>query len=176
MHLPVFSIDRNKIGCYDFVRMIKLWNFLPPLLKLRVVCSLLRFLSLSHFPKICHSTNYYVELLGWWDYRIVDIEFDVSSISCFILFIELGHSKLFIFIFVILWKKNKKINWQDFCKEFARNHEKNDTWNIRRLVDNSFVPSSKWPSVYCKLTEFWSMGQLTQLPSLLYWRLSDFRF
>ena len=33
--------------------------------------------------------------------------------------------------------------------------KKNDTWNIRRLVDDSFVPSSKRPSAfYCKLTDF----------------------
>ena len=33
--------------------------------------------------------------------------------------------------------------------------KKNNTWNIRRLVDDSFVPSSKQPSVlYCKLTDF----------------------
>ena len=36
-------------------------------------------------------------------------------------------------------------------KNFARNH----TWNIRRLVDDSFVPSSKQPSVsYSKLADF----------------------
>ena len=33
--------------------------------------------------------------------------------------------------------------------------KKNNTWNIRRLVDDLFVPSSKQPSVlYCKLTDF----------------------
>ena len=32
--------------------------------------------------------------------------------------------------------------------------KKNNTWNIRRLVNDSFVPSSKRPSVlYCKLTD-----------------------
>ena len=42
-----------------------------------------------------------------------------------------------------------------FAKNFARNHEKSSTWNIRCLVDDSFVPSSKRPSVsYCKLTDF----------------------
>ena len=35
--------------------------------------------------------------------------------------------------------------------------KKNITWNIRRLDDDSFVPSSKRPSVlYCKLTDFWN--------------------
>ena len=41
-------------------------------------------------------------------------------------------------------------------KNFARNHEKKIILrNIRRFVDDSFVPSSKQPSVlYCKLTYF----------------------
>ena len=33
----------------------------------------------------------------------------------------------------------------------------NNTWNIRRLVNDSFVPSSQRPSViYQRLTDFWS--------------------
>ena len=50
----------------------------------------------------------------------------------------------------------KKINWKDFCKEFCKKSwKKNNTWNITRLVDDSFVPSSKRPSVLnCKLTDF----------------------
>ena len=39
-----------------------------------------------------------------------------------------------------------------FCK---KSWKKNNIWNIRRLVDDSFVPSSKRPSIwYCKLTNF----------------------
>jgi hypothetical protein len=42
-----------------------------------------------------------------------------------------------------------------FANNFARNHEKNNTWNIRRLVNDSFFPSSKQPSVlYCTLMGF----------------------
>ena len=52
--------------------------------------------------EIRQSTIYYAGLLGRWDKRIVDQESDVPSIIFFILFIDLGHSKLFIFIFVIL--------------------------------------------------------------------------
>ena len=41
---------------------------------------------------------------------------------------------------------------QRILKEIMK---KNNTWNIRHLVDDSFVPSSKGPSVlYCKLTDF----------------------
>ena len=38
---------------------------------------------------------------------------------------------------------------------FARNYEnKNDTWNIRRLVDESFVPANLQTSVlYCRLSD-----------------------
>ena len=39
-----------------------------------------------------------------------------------------------------------------------KKYEKNNTWNIRLLVDDSFVPSSKQPSViYCRLTDFMSV-------------------
>ena len=51
-------------------------------------------------PQIRQSTIYYAGLLGRWDKQIVDQESDVPSI--FTLFIDLWHSKLFIFIFVIL--------------------------------------------------------------------------
>ena len=69
--------------------------------------------------EICQSTIYYAWLLGRWDKRIVDQESDVPSIISFILFIDLGHSKLFIFIFVI-FLENKKINGKYFCKEFCK--------------------------------------------------------
>ena len=52
--------------------------------------------------EIRQSTIYYAGLLGRLDKWIVDQESDVPSIIFFILFIDLGHSKLFIFIFVIL--------------------------------------------------------------------------
>ena len=40
-----------------------------------------------------------------------------------------------------------------FAKDFARNLEKNNTWSIRRLVDESFAQQSSIS--YCKLTDFW---------------------
>ena len=37
-----------------------------------------------------------------------------------------------------------KINWNDFCKEFCKElWKKNNTWNIRHLVDESFVPANQ---------------------------------
>ena len=42
-----------------------------------------------------------------------------------------------------------------------RNYEKNNTWNIRRLVDDSFGPSSQRTRVlHCKLTDFWKQVTL----------------
>ena len=71
----------------------------------------------------------------------------------FRLFIDLGHSKLFTFIFCISFFLNRlKVFLQTFLQEIMK---RNNTWNIRRLVDNSFVPTSKPPSVfYCRLTDF----------------------
>ena len=48
------------------------------------------------------------------------------------------------------------MNWKAFCKVFCKKSWKNNnTWNIRRLVDDSFVPSSQRPSViYQRLTDF----------------------
>ena len=48
--------------------------------------------------EIRQPTMYYAGLLGRWDKQIVDQESDVPSIIFFILFIDLGHSKLFIFV------------------------------------------------------------------------------
>ena len=48
------------------------------------------------------------------------------------------------------------MNWKAFCKAFCKKSwKKNNTWNITHLVDDSFVPSSQWPSViYQILTDF----------------------
>ena len=60
-------------------------------------------------PEIRQFTIYYAGWLGRWDKQIVDQESDVSSTIFSILFIDLGHSKLFVFTFVI-FQENKKIN------------------------------------------------------------------
>ena len=42
-----------------------------------------------------------------------------------------------------------------FAKNSARNYEKNDTWNIGRLVDKSFVPANQQTSLlYCRWSDF----------------------
>ena len=61
--------------------------------------------------------------------------------------------KSFQFIFLFFYNFTKiKIKIFE-CPKSIRNYEKKNAWNIRRLVDESFVPS-------------------TQRASVLYWRLS----
>ena len=74
-------------------------------------------------------------MLGRLDKRLID------QASYVFFLIDLGQSKRFIFICVILSKKIKKK-----LKGFLRG---------RFLVDELFVPSAKWTSViYCRLTDF----------------------
>ena len=41
------------------------------------------------------------------------------------------------------------------CPKSIKSIKNDNTWNIRLLVDNSFVPSPMQPSViYCRLTDF----------------------
>ena len=61
------------------------------------------------------------------------------------------------FQFIFYFYKFTKIKIKSFvCPKSIRNYEKNNAWNIRCLVDELFVPS-------------------IQRPSVLYWRLSDFK-
>ena len=42
------------------------------------------------------------------------------------------------------------------CPKSIRNYEKKNTWNVKRLVDNLFVPLAHRTSVlYSRLTDFW---------------------
>ena len=72
----------------------------------------------------------------------------------FILFKKLRALKTLYFCNFI---KKRKINWKDFCKEFCKKSWKKNAWNIGRLVNDLFVPSSKRSIVlYCKLTDFFT--------------------
>ena len=59
-------------------------------------------------------------------------------------------------LFFYLFYKFTKIKIKSFeCPKSMKNYLKKNTWNIRHLVHDSFVPSSKRPRVlYCKLTDF----------------------
>ena len=90
-------------------------------------------------------------MLRRWDQRIVDQSSDVPSIIFSYL---LTDSTLYLH-FWNMWK-NKKNNWNNFCKEFCKKlWKKNDTWNIRCLVDKSFVPANQQTRVlYFRLSDF----------------------
>ena len=93
---------------------------------------------------------------GRLDKRIVDQASDVPSIIFFRLFIDLGHPKLFTFIFVFFLKKNKQIDWKYFCKEFCKKSWKkimlgtSDAW---LMIHFSHRPSD-WAWIYLRLTNF----------------------
>ena len=48
------------------------------------------------------------------------------------------------------------INWRGFCKEYCKIlWKKNNTWNTRPLVNESFITLAQQTSVlYCRLTDF----------------------
>ena len=90
-----------------------------------------------------------------WDKWLINQGSDVLSIIIFFLiscksFWENCFNLSFI-SFINLQEKIKSFE----CPESIKKYEKNNAWNIRPLVDESFVP-------------------LTKRPSLLYWRLSYF--
>ena len=70
-----------------------------------------------------------------------------------ILFIGWGHSKLFVFSFVNIYKKIKKYIEIVFAKKFWRNHENwiilgtSDTWLTSHLSQQTSVS-------YCRLSDF----------------------
>ena len=84
--------------------------------------------------------------------RLVDGTNDLST-KCLI---DLGYSKLLIV------NKLKGFFAKNFANNFARFYEKkNNTWNIRRLVDELFVPSAQRTSViHCRLTDFRRVSRL----------------
>jgi hypothetical protein len=70
-------------------------------------------------------------------------------------FLQNSLQKSFQFIFLFFYKITK-IKVKNFERpESIKSIKKNNTWNIRLLVNDSFVPSSNQPSViYCRLTDF----------------------
>ena len=52
------------------------------------------------------------------------------------------------------------------CPKSIRNYEKNNAWNIRHLVDESFVPATQRTSVlYCRLLDLWPMTAISMWQS-----------
>ena len=112
-------------------------------------CNRVKFYCLTCNPSIYNIIRWFAGPMGQTNRR--------PSVWCskYFFSIDSGHSKLFIFIFVISLK-NTKINWNDFCRELCKIlWKKTNTWNIRRLVNDSFVPSGRRTSLLnCKLTDF----------------------
>ena len=78
----------------------------------------------------------YAGLLGRWDKRLVVQASDVPSIFFFIISYSLSALKTLYFHFCNFIKEMKKKIERVFAKNFARSCEKkNNTWNIRCLVD-----------------------------------------
>ena len=66
-----------------------------------------------------------------------------QALIFFIISIDLGHSKFFIYVYEKSLK-SKKINWNDFRKDFCKKlWRKNNSRNIRSLVHESFVPGTQ---------------------------------
>ena len=59
-----------------------------------------------------------------------------------------------LYFYICKVMKNKKINWKDFCKEFRKN---------------------LWKKKILETSDDWSPSRLAQWPSVLYWRLTDFK-
>ena len=91
-------------------------------------------------------------MLGRWDDGPNELStkrlmFQVLFFLLFLLKFFAKMLSIFFFFYDITTKKIKSFE----CPKSI----KNNPWNIRRLVKDSFVPSSKQPSViYCRLTDF----------------------
>ena len=91
-------------------------------------------------------------ILHWFAWtmvqRIVNQGSDVPRIIFFHHFLDLGHSKLFIFIFVIFRKLREKTK-RILAKNFARNDEKkiihgtSDTWSTIRLDSGTIIQANQ---------------------------------
>ena len=91
--------------------------------------------------EIQQSSIYYAGLLGRWDKWLIDQASDVPSIIFFIISYRLRALKTLYFNF-----------GEVFCKKLWKI---NNTWSIRRLVDESFVPASHRASIlHCRLSDF----------------------
>ena len=72
------------------------------------------------------------------------------SVWCIIFFI-ISCKIIFKNLFNLFLIKIKRFE----CFKSIRNYKRNNAWNIRGLVDQSFVPGNQWTSVlYCRLSDF----------------------
>ena len=117
----------------------------------------LRFLSCEIDHK---SDNLQYNSLGRWDEQLIDQASDVPSIIFFRISCKnlcKNHFNLFSYFFITL----QKIKIKSFeCPKSIRNYEKNNAWNIRRLVYESFVPSTREPAYYIEDCQIFSVIEM----------------
>ena len=66
-------------------------------------------------------------------------------------------------MFQMLFFFHKILKIFQFIYKSIRNYEKKNIWNVRRLVDESFVPSAQRTSVlFCRLSDFTSCVELSK--------------
>ena len=79
--------------------------------------------------------------------------------------------------FLIISYRLIKKKLYSFCKEFCKmSWKKNNTWNTRHLVNESFVPANKQTSVlYCRMSDsYWVLALLGENLSRLFSEHLDF--
>ena len=103
-------------------------------------------------------------MLGRWDKQLINQASDVPSIIFFIISYRLRALKTLYFLIFFIFEMT-------FTKNFARYYEKkNYTWNIRRLVNKSFVPSSH--RIVLKIVGFLVTGRELNQMQLCGWLLA----
>ena len=110
--------------------------------------------GMSSFPTSCYPKNptiFYIICMGCWvtgtnDSSTKHLMFQVSFF--FHNFLQNSLQILFQFILLFFYKfTNIKIKSFE-CPKSIRNYEKkNNAWNIRRLVDESFIPVTQQTSI-----------------------------
>ena len=93
-------------------------------------------------------------MLGHWTKRLIDQASDVPSIIFFFIISCKILCKNCFNLFSYVFYNFTKMNIKSFeCPKAIRNYEKNNAWNIKRLVGDSFVQMNQQSSIlYYRLT------------------------
>ena len=109
--------------------------------------------------KIRQSTIWYAGLLGRWDKWLVDQASDVPSIFFFHNFLQNSFQRSFQFIYFYFYCNFTKVKIKSY--ECSKSKRPTVLFSIHQII---LGPSNTW-----------LMRRSTQWPSVLYWRLLDFR-
>ena len=106
----------------------------------------------SYITSKLKSDNLQYDTLVRWDKWLVHQASDVPSI---IFFFMISCKMLCKNVFNVFFYKFTKIKTKSFECPKSNKIWKNNTWNVRHLVDESFVSSAQQTSVsYCRLSDF----------------------